>query len=182
MGLIGRPFTYHLDQPATNVERQRRFRQKRADTLAALEARLARKVYHESIRTNVGTPWHVFNPYNDEFAFTMDVCASVANRKCAIYFSEADNGLEQDWGCEICWMNPPYGKYTLPPWMKKAYESSLTGATVVCLVPARTDTRWWHDWVQNKGEVRIRKGRTKFDGYENSAGFPCVAVIYRPAR
>jgi len=78
----------------------------------------------------------------------------------------------------VCWMNPPYGR-TIGKWMRKAYESSLTGSTVVCLVPARTDTAWWHDYAI-KGEVRFLRGRLKFGGSANSAPFPNAVVIFRP--
>jgi DNA N-6-adenine-methyltransferase (Dam) len=126
MQLIGRPRTYHPDRPATSTERSRAFVQQRRDELATLRHKLARKVYHESKRTTWGTPWHVFDPYNDVFAFTLDVCASHENRKCARYFSPAEDGLAQDWGHEICWMNPPFGRH-IGLWMQKAYESAQAG-------------------------------------------------------
>ena len=75
-------------------------------------------------------------------------------------------------------MNPPYGR-TIKQWMKKAYESSLTGATVVCLVPARTDTKWWHDYAM-KGDIEFIKGRLKFGGSKNSAPFPSAVVVFNP--
>ena len=74
-------------------------------------------------------------------------------------------------------MNPPYGR-TIKAWMRKAWESSQDGATVVCLVPARTDTAWWHDYAM-KGEIRYVRGRLKFGGHKNSAPFPCAVVIFR---
>jgi phage N-6-adenine-methyltransferase len=179
MGLLRRSRTYHLDRPATTAERQRRWQQRHTAEVRRLREQVKQKVYHASLRTEVGTPWDVFDPYNDEFGFSLDVCATATNRKCACFFSRTDNGLLQAWGREICWMNPPYGR-EIGLWMAKAYQSSLAGATVVCLVPARTDTQWWHAWVLGKGEVRFRKGRVHFDGYADPAGFPCLAVIYRP--
>jgi site-specific DNA-methyltransferase (adenine-specific) len=165
-----------------NAAKQRYYRQKRAKDWAEAQAKLKEKAYHQRGRDDYETPWHVFDPYNDEFAFTLDVCALPTTRKCARYFSPADDGLAQDWGTDICWMNPPFS--AVAQWMRKAYESSLAGATVVCLVPARTDTRWWHAWVQDKADIRWRARRIKFllDGVrtKNSAGFPAVAVIYRP--
>lgn len=74
-------------------------------------------------------------------------------------------------------MNPPYGR-TIKQWMQKAYESSLKGATVVCLVPARTDTAWWHDFAM-KGEIEFIRGRLKFGGHKNSAPFPSAVVVFR---
>jgi phage N-6-adenine-methyltransferase len=123
--------------------------------------------------------WAVFDAYNDEFAFTLDVCTSAANRKCARYFSPEHDGLAQDWGEDICWMNPPYGN-AIGAWMEKAYRSSLAGATVVCLAPSRTGTRWWHAWVWGKAEIRPRQGRITFVGATDPAGFDSVAIIYRP--
>ncbi len=121
------------------------------------------------------TPQDFFNKMNDEFHFELDVCATSENAKCEKYFTEETNGLEQEW-TGVCWMNPPYGR-VIGDWMKKAYESSLKGATVVCLVPARTDTKWWHDYAM-KGEIRLIKGRLKFGDSQNSAPFPSAVVIF----
>jgi phage N-6-adenine-methyltransferase len=179
MNLFGRPRTYHPDRAATSAERQRVFTQQRREELAELRRKLQQKVYHQSKRHDWGTPWHVFREYDAEFHFTLDVCASAENTKCPRYFSEGMDGLAQDWGDDICWMNPPYGP-AIGLWLEKAYRSSLVGATVCCLVPARTGTRWWHDWVLEKAEVRLRKGRITFVGAPHPAGFDSVAVIYRP--
>lgn len=182
MGLRGRPRTHHPDRPATSTERSRARRDRQAAELAELRRTAQQRAYYQRLRDDYETPWHVFDPYNDAFAFTLDVCASAANRKCARYFSEADDGLAQAWGREICWQNPPFS--AVAHWMEKAYLSSLAGATVVCLVPARTDTQWWRAWVQDKAEIHWRGGRIKFllDGVitRNSAAFPAVAAIYRP--
>lgn len=105
--------------------------------------------------------------------FDIDVCADKSNAKCSIYFSEIDNGLAQTWTGK-CWMNPPYGR-DIGKWMKKASESN---ATVVCLVPARTDTKWWHDYAM-KGEITFVKGRLKFGDAKNSAPFPSAVVVFR---
>lgn len=122
------------------------------------------------------TPQEFFDKYNKIYNFQTDVCASFENAKCGNYFTEQDNGLEQDW-VGSCWMNPPYGR-TIKAWMKKAYESSLSGATVVCLVPSRTDTVWWHDYAV-KGEVEFIKGRLKFGGHKNPAPFPSAVVVFK---
>lgn len=122
------------------------------------------------------TPQEFFNLVDSEFHFTLDVCASHENTKCERYFTKDDDGLKQEWA-GVCWMNPPYGR-KISHWIKKAYESSLAGATVVCLLPARTDTRWWHDYIQGKAEVRFIRGRLKFGGSKNSAPFPSVIVVF----
>jgi phage N-6-adenine-methyltransferase len=107
------------------------------------------------------TPQNFFDKLNEEFQFEIDVCALPENAKCSTYFTPEQNGLEQEWKGK-CWLNPPYGR-EIAKWVKKAYESSLNGATVVCLLPARTDTKWWHDYCM-KGEIRLVKGRLKFGG------------------
>lgn len=126
------------------------------------------------------TPPEVFDPLNREFSFTLDVCATEENHKCPHFITPEWNALTADWGSEVCWMNPPYGR-TIGAWMRKAHESSLAGATVVCLVPARTDTAWWHDYAM-RGEIRFMRGRVKFVGAEHSAPFPSAIVIFRPPK
>ena len=125
------------------------------------------------------TPQTFFDELNSEFDFDTDVCALASNAKCAKFFTPEVNGLTQTWE-GACWMNPPYGR-GIGMWLKKAYESAQQGATVVCLVPSRTDTRWWHDYCM-KGEVRFIKGRLKFGGHSNAAPFPSAVVIFRPAK
>ncbi len=124
------------------------------------------------------TPIGFFKELDKEFNFETDVCASSDNAKCASFFTEADNGLTQEWK-GVCWMNPPYGR-AIKDCMRKAYESSIAGATVVCLVPARTDTAWWHDYAA-KGEVRFIRGRLKFGDAKNYAPFPSALVVFRHA-
>ena len=121
------------------------------------------------------TPQDFYEKLNEEFNFELDVCSDGKNNKCDKYFTEEEDGLKQKWE-GVCWMNPPYGR-TIGKWMKKAYESSLEGATVVCLVPSRTDTKWWHDYAMN-GEIRFVKGRLKFGGSTTSAPFPSALVIF----
>ncbi len=125
------------------------------------------------------TPLALFAELDNEFRFNLDVCASPTNHKCAAYFSKWDNGLAQDWGSRVCWMNPPYGRQIVG-WMLKAFDASLGGATVVCLVPARTDTAWWHDYAI-RGEVRFLRGRLRFVGAKASAPFPSAIVVFRPS-
>ena len=132
---------------------------------------------HFSSKTDLWyTPQDFFKKYDDVYKFETDVCATDDNAKCAKYYTEEMDGLSQEWR-GICWMNPPYGR-TIGKWMKKAYESSLEGATVVCLVPARTDTNWWHDYAM-KGDIEFIKGRLKFGGSKNSAPFPSAVVVFK---
>lgn len=128
-------------------------------------------------RTDWGTPWPLFKKYDDEYHFTLDVCATPENAKCARFFSPEDDGLLQDWSADVCWMNPPFGK-EIPRWMGKAYREAQRGATVVCLVPARTDTRWWHVYAE-QGEYEFIRGRVIFQGAKWNAPFPCAVVIFR---
>lgn len=122
------------------------------------------------------TPLDTFNRLNREFHFELDVCALAKNAKCARFFTPQQDGLRQEW-LGSCWMNPPYGRQ-IGNWMKKAYESSLQGATVVCLVPARTDTRWWQEYAA-KGEIRFVRGRLRFGNAKSAAPFPSAIVIFR---
>ena len=133
---------------------------------------------HFSSKTDLhSTPQDFFDKLNSEFHFTLDVCATPENAKCAEYFTKEQNGLDQIWH-GVVWMNPPYGR-EIQNWLKKAHESSTYGVTVVCLIPARTDTRWWHEYVV-KHEVRFVKGRLKFGGAEFNAPFPNAVVVMRP--
>jgi phage N-6-adenine-methyltransferase len=128
-----------------------------------------------------GTPKALFAMLDAEFHFTVDVCASPHNAKCARYYTEEIDSFTQEWR-GVCWMNPPYGR-DIERWMQKAYESSLSGATVVCLVFSRTDTKWWHRWAMKADEIRFIKGRVKFEGGANGgAPFPSAVVIFRPER
>lgn len=123
------------------------------------------------------TPQEFYDKWNAKFNFTLDVCATAESAKCARYFTKETDGLAQAWE-GVCWMNPPYGR-TIGSWMKKAYESSLKGATVVCLVPARTDTAWWHDYSM-KGKITFIRGRLKFSG-KGTAPFPSAVVVFEAA-
>lgn len=122
------------------------------------------------------TPQAFFDTLDREFGFTLDVCATKENAKCSRFFSLEDDGLNQIWD-GTCWMNPPYGR-EIGLWMRKAFESSKECATVVCLIPARTDTAWWHNYAAH-GEVRFIRGRLKFGGAKNSAPFPSAVVVFR---
>ena len=110
------------------------------------------------------TPRELFEKLNEEFHFDLDVCALQTNAKCSKFYTPDQDGLKQPWN-GVCWCNPPYGK-NISRWLQKAYESD---ATVVCLVPSRTGTRRFHEWVLNKAEIRFIKGRLKFGVSKNSA-------------
>jgi site-specific DNA-methyltransferase (adenine-specific) len=122
------------------------------------------------------TPQWLFNELDKEFKFTLDVCASRENSKCPLYFDKQSNGLIREWiGC--CWMNPPYGR-EIGKWVRKAYEESQKACTVVCLLPARTDTKWFHEFIYNKAQIRFLKGRLKFGNSKNPAPFPSMLVVF----
>lgn len=135
-------------------------------------------VHFSSTTDDWSTPAGFFGLLDAAFRFETDVCASDTNHKCARYFTPEMNGLAQDW-TGTCWMNPPYGR-GIDKWIKKARESAIhNGATVVCLVPARTDTRWWHEHCL-KGEIYFVPGRLKFGAAKHNAPFPCAVVVFRP--
>lgn len=124
------------------------------------------------------TPHDLFNELNSEFGFTLDVCALPENAKCNKYYTPEIDGLKQDWN-GVCWCNPPYGR-EIGKWVEKAYNSAeIGGALVVMLLPARTDTRWFHDFIYGKAEIRFIKGRIKFGNSTNSAPFPSMIVIFK---
>ena len=133
-----------------------------------------------SSETNIwSTPQDFFNKLNDEFHFTLDPCANKDNAKCNKYFTEEQNGLVQDWNGETVFCNPPYGKQ-LYNWVKKCYDESRSrNTTVVMLIPVRTDTRYFHEFIYHKArDIRFIKGRLKFGGSKNSAPFPSMVVIF----
>ncbi len=139
------------------------------------------EAYHTATidRKDYETPERIFAPLHEEFGFTVDVCAHELNHKMPRYFTPEMDGLAQDWTGERCWMNPPYGK-DIVAWVKKARESALAGALVVGLLPARTDSGWWHNHVVPAAEIRFLRGRIKFVGMPYSAPFPCAVVVWRP--
>jgi len=123
------------------------------------------------------TPQDLFNKLNNEFNFTVDVASSELNYKCKKHYTQKEDGLAQNWDNEVVWCNPPYGR-KIGEWVKKASESK---AIIVMLLPARTDTKWFHDYIYNKQNIEIRfiKGRLKFGNSKNSAPFPSMIVIFK---
>lgn len=123
------------------------------------------------------TPRKVFDTLDREFRFTLDVCANAVNRKCPRYFDRETDGLAQDWSGERCWMNPPYGRQ-IEEWVRKAFESTRDGDTIVVgLLPNRTDTRWWRS-VMRATEIRFVEGRLKFGYAKQSAPFGSAIVVW----
>ncbi len=108
----------------------------------------------------------------------MDPCSTHANAKCRRHFTREEDGLARSWAGSVVFMNPPYGR-DIRHWMRKAFDAAQAGATVVCLVPSRTDTDWWHRYAMH-GEVRFLKGRLKFGNARHAAPFPSAIVIFRP--
>lgn len=149
------------------------------------------------------TPPTLFTELNKEFNFTLDPCASDENHKCDKYYTKEDDGLNKKWHNDTVFMNPPYSKPEKPckpnckkkkcvergfhideykpgqeDWIRKAYEESKKGATVVALLPVRTDTKAFHKYIYNKAEIRFIEGRLKFGDCKDAAPFPSMIVIY----
>jgi len=124
------------------------------------------------------TPQAFFDKLDAQFEFTLDPCATPANAKCKKYFTTEDDGLAQDWKGHHVFVNPPYGR-GIGVWLKKGYEESKKHNTVVViLVPARTDTKWWHDYVMKAKEIHLVRGRLKFGDSDNAAPFPSAVVVF----
>lgn len=131
---------------------------------------------YSSSTDNWGTPQLLFDELNKEFHFTLDPCANEINHKCEKYFTVEDNGLIKSWEGERVFCNPPYGR-EMYKWVKKAYEENEKGTFVVMLLPARTDTRWFHDFLYKNFEIRFIKGRLKFNDGKEDAPFPSMIVV-----
>lgn len=126
------------------------------------------------------TPQCLFDKLNSKFHFDIDVCATKENAKCKKFYTKKQNGLLQEWK-GVCWCNPPYGREIIK-WVRKASISAKNGAIVVMLIPARTDTKWFHDYIYKKDNVKIKfiRGRLKFGNAQNSAPFPSMLVLFKP--
>ena len=135
-------------------------------------------VHFSSQSSAWSTPQNFYDRLDDEFYFTLDPCATVENAKCERYFTIDDDGLSKPWAGRV-FMNPPYGR-AIGSWVRHAFEESLCRYcyVVVGLVPSRTDTAWWHDWVMQADEIRLVKGRLKFGEHKNSAPFPSAVVVW----
>ena len=123
------------------------------------------------------TPQTFFDRLNRVFHFDLDVCATPDNAKCAVFFTPETDGLAQPWTGHRCWMNPPYGR-EIRRWVQKADEEAEKGCLVVGLLPARTDTAWWHEHVVHRADVHFLRGRLRFGTASESAPFPSAVAIW----
>jgi phage N-6-adenine-methyltransferase len=125
------------------------------------------------------TPQDFYDRLDAEFNFTLDPSCAIETAKCKKFYTMAEDGLKQSWEGETVYCNPPYGR-VIADWVKKAYEESRKpNTTVVMLLPARTDTKWFHGYIYGKAEVRFIKGRLKFGGSQYNAPFPNMVVVFR---
>lgn len=124
------------------------------------------------------TPKEFYKELNNEFHFTLDPCANDFNYKCENYYTREQNGLEQNWSGYRVFCNPPYGR-EIGKWVEKAFNENKKGVFVVMLLPARTDTKWFHNFIYKKHEIRFIKSRLKFNDGKQSAPFPSMIVIMK---
>lgn len=134
-------------------------------------------VMFSSKSDNWATPQWLFDQLHAEFDFTLDVCADAQNAKCHSFFSQEQDGLSQVWNGRV-WCNPPYGR-VIGNWVKKCAEYAQGGGLAVMLLPARTDTRWFHEYIYGKAEIRFLRGRLRFGNATENAPFPSMIVIFR---
>ena len=138
------------------------------------------RVLFSSKSEEYSTPQYLFDSLNKEFCFNLDPFATASNHKCKAFYTMEDNGLEQNWGGKHVFCNSPYSN--ISKWVEKAYhEGQKDNTVVVLLIPSRTDTKWFHNFVYHKSEIRFIKGRLKFGSENNSAPFPSMVVIFRGA-
>jgi site-specific DNA-methyltransferase (adenine-specific) len=136
------------------------------------------KALFSSATEEWATPQDFFNALDAEFHFTLDPCSTDENAKCVKHYTKEQDGLVQDWTGETVFCNPPYGR-EMPKWIKKCYEHYTGGGIAVMLIPARTDTKAFHEYIYGKAEIRFIKGRLKFGGSHNSAPFPSMVVVFK---
>ena len=140
-----------------------------------------KKLHFSSNSDDWSTPQELFDQLSILYGpFDLDVCADKNNAKCKRFYTKQDNGLVQSWHKDgkIIWMNPPYGR-NIGLWVRKAFIESLHDCKVVCLLPARTDTKWFHNYVMKAYDLIFYEGRIKFGGHNNSAPFPSMIVVFR---
>lgn len=137
------------------------------------------KIMFSSNTDEWSTPQDLYDKLNEEFHFDLDVCANETNHKCALYYDRKQDGLKMPWEGHVVWCNPPYGR-EIGKWVKKAcIEHCTNKTTIVMLLPARTDTIWFHDHILGWADIRFLKGRLKFGESKNSAPFPSMLAIYK---
>ena len=123
------------------------------------------------------TPQKLFDRLDEKYEFTLDPCATAENAKCDRFFTIKLDGLSRSWKRDRVFMNPPYGR-EIGKWVEKAYKESLNGAIVVCLLPSRTDTKWFHEYCL-KGDIQFIKGRLRFNDGKGRAPFPSMIVVFQ---
>jgi len=124
------------------------------------------------------TPFWLFDVLHEIFHFTLDPCATHENAKCAKHYTQEDDGLRQSWKGEKVFMNPPYGR-EITRWVKKSLAQYMeNGVCTVALLPARTDTNWFHGYVYHYSKLLFLKGRLKFGDGNGSAPFPSMIAVY----
>ena len=141
---------------------------------------IKRDALYTSSNDEWATPQDVYDSLNAEFHFTLDPCATDQNHKCTLYYTQKENGLLQNWGGHSVFCNPPYSE--ISAWVEKAYREVMQDKTVVVmLIPSRTDTRYFHDFIYHRSEIRFIRGRLKFGEAMYNAPFPSMVVIFRGA-
>lgn len=135
------------------------------------------KVLFSSESDEYETPQYLFDYYNNIYHFNLDVCASRDNHKCNLYYDKNENGLLKTWHGYSVWCNPPYSN--IYKWVQKCYfENLMNNVNIVLLIPARTDTKYFHEYIYNKHEIKFIKGRLKFNNMKTAAPFPSMIVIF----
>ena len=143
------------------------------------EAGRVNPVVYSSDRQDWATPQAFFDALDAEFGFTLDACALPHNAKCPAFLTPEDDALACAWGHGVVFCNPPYGP-GIGKWVRKAYDEAQRGAVVVALIPARTETSYWHEYVMRAAEIRLIRGRLRFSGIRVNAPFPSAVVVFRP--
>lgn len=127
------------------------------------------------------TPQELYKALDAEFHFNLDPCSTDENCKCTRHFTVENDGLSQNWGGYRAFCNPPYSE--IAKWVKKAHDEGCKDNTlVVLLIPSRTDTKYFHDYIYQRSEIRFIKGRLKFGNSTNTAPFPSMVVIFRGSK
>lgn len=151
----------------------------RKDDLMSGKINSSRAIYTRS-SDEYSTPQNIFDELNAEFSFTLDACATEENHKCDRYFTKSEDGLRQDWSGHRVFCNPPYSK--IGKWVEKCYrEAQKDNTLVVLLIPSRTDTLYFHNFIYQRSEIRFIKGRLRFNGADANAPFPSMIVVFRGA-
>lgn len=154
--------------------------QSRAEQSRAGQSRAEQSVFFTSKTNKWETPQWLFDRLNRIFEFEIDVCADESNHKCAVYYTEEDDGLKQDWHGKKVWCNPPYGRQ-IQQWVAKAAETVKdNNSLVVMLIPARVDTSWYHDYISNNPQAHtvFIRGRLQFGESHQNAPFPSMIVVF----